>query len=101
MEVTIGAAGLTKTWQAEFPKETDCHLCKGTARIGFVAHEGMDGELPLPKIDGEYRDFNGDQLVCRLHRNEGKGGYWLHDCCAVAVYFCKDCLNTTALYNQR
>ena len=27
-------------------------------------------------------------------------GYWLHDACAVAVYFCKKCLNTTALYNQ-
>ena len=31
---------------------------------------------------------------------KGKGNYWLHDCCAVAVYFCKNCLKTTTLNNQ-
>ena len=43
---------------------------------------------------------NDGPFVCSLHLNEGKGGFWLHDCCAVAVYFCVDCLNPTALYNQ-
>ena len=65
------------------------------ARIGFVAHEGMSNRseviLSTGKIPGH---------VCDLHPNEGKGGYWLHDCCAIAVYFCKECLDTTALYNQ-
>lgn len=88
MQVTLGKEGLNKSWQAEFPEEIKCCRCKGTARIGFVAHEGM-----LPD------DPKGSN-VCDLHENKGKGGYWLHDCCAVAVYFCKDCLRTTALYNQ-
>jgi len=92
MKVTIGKEGLSKTWQAEFPETTKCCRCKGTARIGFVAHEGIDEKVIYP------RDFV--QFVCDLHENEGKSGYWLHDCCAVAVYFCKDCLETTALYNQ-
>ncbi len=89
MKVTIGKEGLNKTWQAEFPETTECAKCKGVSRIGFVAHEAMEEKLKH------------DEYVCSLHRNKPKTeGYWLHDCCAVAVYFCKDCLNTTALYNQ-
>ena len=88
MEVTLGKEGLKKTWQAEFPSTTKCCRCKGVARIGFVAHENMSDN-----------DTDGP-CVCNQHSNEGKGGYWLHDCCAVAVYFCKECLKTTALYNQ-
>ena len=88
MEVTIGKEGLKKTWQSEFPKETACHHCRGIARIGFVAHEGIPESHPK------------EPVIFRLHPNEGKGSYWLHDFCAVAVYFCKDCLKPTALYNQ-
>ena len=88
MKVTLGEEGLGKTWQAEFPKDVKCVHCKGVARIAFVAHEHMD--------DG---DEDGP-WVCDLHSNQGKGGYWLHDCCAVAVYLCCDCLKPTALYNQ-
>lgn len=88
MEVTLGKEGLKKTWQAEFPETTKCSICKGLARIGFVAHERMSSN----DTEGPW--------VCSLHPNEGKGGYWLHDCCAVAVYFCKECLKPTALYNQ-
>ena len=88
MNVTIGKEGLKNSWQAEFPEETKCVHCKGDSRIGFVAHEGMPGKLPF------------EEYVCSLHKNEGKGGYWLHDCCAVAVYFCKECLFPTALYSQ-
>lgn len=88
MKVTLGKDGLTNTWQAEFPETTECCRCGGEARIGFVAHEGMDDDdKKVPH-------------VCGLHTNEGKGGYWLHNSCAVAVYFCRECLETTALYNQ-
>ena len=85
MEVTIGKEGLKKTWQAEFLEETECCRCEGQARIGFVAHE---------------TNLGARESVSSLHSNRGKGGYWLHDRCAVAVYFCKECLETTALYNQ-
>ena len=44
MKVTIGKAGLAKTQQDEFPETTQCCKCKGEARIGFVAHEGIDKE---------------------------------------------------------
>jgi len=86
MKVTLGKAGLTKTWQDEFPETTKCCWCKGEARIGFVAHEGDKGDKQKP--------------LCTLHKNEGKGGYWPHDGVAVAVYFCRECLEATALYNQ-
>jgi hypothetical protein len=88
MKVTIGKAGLAKTQQDEFPETTQCCKCKGEARIGFVAHEGIDMD-----------DRKTDQ-VCRLHFNEGKGGMWPHDYVSVAVYFCRECLEVTALYNQ-
>lgn len=87
MKVTLGERGLVKTWQAKFLKTTQCVHCKGVARIGFVGHEKID------KLDK-------GPFVCELHANKGAGNFWLHDCCAVAVYFCKDCLNPTALYNQ-
>ena len=90
MEVTLGKEGLKKTWQAEFPEETTCCRCKGIARIGFVVREERTRSLRK-----EPQTF-----VCDHQDNEGEGGYWLHDCCAVAVYFCKDCLESTALYNQ-
>jgi len=88
VKVTLGKEGLECTWQAEFPETTKCCRCEGMARIGFVAHEGIEEDPKKTKN------------VCSLHDNEGKGGFWLHDCCCVAVYFCKDCLETTALYNQ-
>ena len=91
MQVTLGEDGLTKTWQADFPKTTPCADCGGEARIGFVAHEGIDEEVVYP------RDFA--QFVVDLHDNGGDG-CWPHDCVAVAVYFCRKCLETTALYNQ-
>ena len=87
MKVTLGKEGLNKTWQAEFPKTTRCVYCKGESRIGFVAHEGVDKPDKGP-------------FVCELHAKKGKEGFWLNDPCAVAVYFCKNCLKPTALYNQ-
>ena len=91
MKVTIGKEGLNKSWQRDFPEETKCCRCGGVSRIGFVAHENMDED------DKYYPD---KPYVSNLHDNMGKGFYWLHDACAVAVYFCRDCLDTTALYNQ-
>ena len=88
MKTTIGEKGLDKTWQSKFPAETECVHCKGKAKIGFVAHEGIEEEIM-------HRE-----CVCSLHENKGKGNFWLHDCCAVAVYFCKECLQPTALHNQ-
>jgi hypothetical protein len=86
MKVTI-AFDLERTrkmsWQDEFPKTTKCCRCKGNSRLGFVAHEGKE-----------------KNYVSQLHENKGEGNFWLHDCCAVAVYFCEDCLEPTALYNQ-
>ena len=85
VEATFGNAGLTHSYQKEFPKETKCCKCGGIGRIGFVVQE-VGGKGPF---------------VCDLHKNDPDGeGYWLHDACAVAIYFCKDCLETTALYNQ-
>ncbi len=76
------------TFQAEFPETIKCHRCKkGHAKLAFVAHETQQ------KIT--------DLAVCDILDTTGKkGGLWLHDRCAVAVYFCRDCLNPTALYNQ-
>ena len=90
MEIILGKEGLKNSWQKEFPEETKCCRCKGTARIGFVTQEKQSakpGKLP-------------QAFVCHLHRNGFKGDYWLHDLCAVAVYFCRECLEATALYNQ-
>jgi len=85
MKAYIGKFGCDKTWQQKFPEETVCVYCGGKARIGFVAYEGH----------GE------PEYVCHLHENDpGGSGYWLHDACAVAVYFCRKCLKPTALYNQ-
>jgi hypothetical protein len=91
MKVTIGEKGLFKTWQQIFPKTTKCCYCKGEARIGFVVHEAIDHDDRLTKHT---------QFVCDLHENKGKGNFWVHDCIAVAVYFCRECLETTSLYNQ-
>ena len=96
MKVTLGKEGCKKTWQKEFPETTACVYCQGKARIGFVAHEGMDGDDKAAVWPRDYVQF-----ICDLFPNEGEGGnYWLHDCCAVAVYFCRKCLHPTALYNQ-
>lgn len=85
-KVTIGEAGLKETWQAEFPETVKCNHCKGEARHAFTAKEGFGGTP-------------GEGHVCDLHTNR-EGAFWLHDCCAVAVYLCKDCPKPSALYNQ-
>ena len=88
MQVIIGNEGLDASFQDVFSEDAKCVHCGSMARIGFVAHE-MD-----EKVINE-----GGQYVSQLHDNE-KGSMWLHDACAVAVYFCTKCLDTTAIYNQ-
>ena len=89
-EVFLGTNGLEKSYQGEFPETTECVHCKGEARIGFVVFEKLTEESSTPICH-----------VCNIHDNDPDGeGYWLHDFCAVAVYFCKKCLEPTALYNQ-
>jgi hypothetical protein len=85
MIVELGEKGLKRSYQESFPASTKCVHCGGEARPAFVAQE-----LPV----------TGDEYVCDLHEDEGKGGYWPHDCIAVAVYLCKDCMEPTALCNQ-
>lgn len=86
MKVELGKEGLTKTFQKKFPEEITCVHCSRTARIGFVAHETDEME--------------GDSYVCQINKQGKDGKLWLHDLCAVAVYFCEKCLKPTALYNQ-
>ena len=97
-EVIIGKAGLHNSHQAPFPETTQCCRCNGTSRIGFTVCE-------MPEHPGDEKKCLSEDFVCNLHQNfphaiDDENGYWLHDCVAVAVYFCKDCLETTALYNQ-
>ncbi len=105
IKVYIGDQGLTKSWQAEFPKTTTCCRCGGIARHGFTVFEnysgapGKDHVCDLYPNEPPLADRNGNHAASHTS-SDGENGYWLHDCCAVAVYFCKDCLETTALYNQ-
>lgn len=87
--VTVGVAGLVNSQQDPFPRTVECCHCWAQADIGFVATE--------------YQAPGAVQLdhVASLHPNDPDGeGVWLHDLCAVAVYFCRSCLEPTALYNQ-
>ena len=92
MDVTIGEEGLNKTWQQSFEKTTECCRCKEEARIAFVAHEGLEDEGTSFRAE--------EEAICDMYKNHADDKLWLHDYCAVAVYFCTKCLETTALYNQ-
>ena len=86
MKVEI-AFDLKKTkqlsFQADFLEVIECPQCDGGCRLAFVAHEF---------------DTRSGKYVANLYKHTS--GFWLHDACAVAVYFCKKCLSPTALYNQ-
>ena len=84
--IYFGEKGLKKSWQDKFPKSVDCINCKGadSAGIGFVYFES-----------GREKNH-----LCSMNINRGKGKLWFHDCVAVAVYFCRECLEATALCNQ-
>jgi len=94
MKVTLGCNGLSKSWQARFPATVPCKHCgRGKAVVGFVAHEGMDNDdAPIwPRTHIQYVTDLGPTLG---------PGLWPHDCIAVAVYFCRECLEVTAKFNQ-
>ena len=87
--VEIGEKGLNNSWQAPFEKITECD-CGGEARIAFVASEHpSEEEKGKPMAEA----------VPNLHENK-PGEMWPHDCIAVAVYFCKECLKPVAKFNQ-
>ena len=94
MKVTLGKNGLKKTWQNDFREDLQCVHCGGTAKIAFVAHEGLDED------DRRGRDTSKITYVCDLRKNNYPDDVWVHDCCAVAVYFCTSCLKVTATMNQ-
>ena len=81
MKIEIGKKGIDLTWQKDFPETTECE-CEGQARLAFVAKES---DTPL---------------VCSLHDNEGRGGWWPHDAIAVAIYFCQECFKASVIWNQ-
>jgi hypothetical protein len=85
MQLTMGKAGLGASWQDDFEETVVCEYCGGIARIAFVAHEGLG--------EGDFHNF-----LCDMCPEDG--GLWVHDCCAVAVYFCAGCLEPTAVMNQ-
>ena len=84
MQIYLGETGLNRSWQEDFPSTVKCHKCGAEARIMFVAFE----------------DITEGDFVCGLRDNGGKGDYWLHDCCAVAVYLCSNCFEPNAIINQ-
>jgi hypothetical protein len=88
MEITKGLDALKYSWQKDFQEVTPCCRCGGVARIAFVAHEG------LTSVDHDLLP------LYKMRPNNVPGDMWVHDRVAVAVYFCSNCLETTALYNQ-
>jgi len=85
MDITLGQESIHKTHQNSFRKEIFCSRCSGTSRIAFVAHEGIDS--------------NPSYSISEYYNNE-PNSMWVHDYVAVAVYFCTECLNADAKFNQ-
>lgn len=88
MQIGIGREGLELTFQDKFPETTKCS-CGGESRVGIVIQEGAAN--PADNI--------GLKFICDLYSNE-PDSMWPHDCVAIAVYFCKECLKPVALFNQ-
>jgi len=92
MKSLVGPGAEKKTWQADFPLTIPCSKegCNGTAELAFTSYEGLDEDNRAPET-----------FVYDLKEQTGKpGGLWLHDACAVAIYFCRTCLKATAEWNQ-
>jgi hypothetical protein len=88
VEVFYGSGAAEISFQSPFPTEVECVHCGCDARMAMVVAESG------PPKQTEH--------LCRLYENDmrGEGGFWVHDCCAVAIYFCKKCAEVTALMNQ-
>jgi hypothetical protein len=92
MQVALGTekGAVNLSFGNPFPRSTTCALCGARADLAFVAHEIDDDPSPC-----------GSVFVRQLRKNSGvPGGLWVHDACAVAVYFCRSCLEVTAKLNQ-
>lgn len=91
MKVSLGASKATRnlSFQSEFEPSTVCTACGARADLAFVAHETDE---PIIQKGGKY--------VSQLHHNRGEDELWVHDACCVAVYFCRGCLEPTAIMNQ-
>ena len=94
MKAIVGKSGVEKSFQDPFNENAECVHCGGLAEIAFVAHEGIDED------DRFQRDSGQIKYVCDLKKNMYPESMWVHDCCAVAVYFCTKCLKATAIMNQ-
>lgn len=88
MEIWMGRDGLDKSKQEPFPAETHCVHCDAIAEVAFVAYEQVSPEGKTP-----------DYPLCRMRPHE-PDKLWPHDLCAFAVYLCRNCLESTALFNQ-
>lgn len=85
MEIYLGKKGLKQSWQEKFSATTECYKCKKEAKIMFVGSEENKKE----------------KYVCDLHKTTGKkGGLWLHDAMACAIYLCPFCFEITGIMNQ-
>jgi len=93
MKVTLGKAGLNKSFQDDFQRTVECPFCtNGTAHVAFVTHEGLDrGERAAIVARKE-------PAVC-FSRPAG-ARIWPHDLMACAVYICTKCGEATAIWNQ-
>lgn len=82
-DVAYGEEGLKSdySFQDPFPPTVGCP-CGQTAFHAFTVAEGNG------KDDYLYRSKPGGARL------------WLHDACAVAIYFCGECLTPSARYNQ-
>ena len=94
MRTVLGNSGVERdyTWQDPWPDERPCAdpNCGGTAKIMFVAYEGID----IDPADDE-------PSVCTMRLDELKDDdTWPHDHLACAVYWCLKCTKVEAVVNQ-
>lgn len=90
MKVTIGKAGLSKSFQEEFQRDVECpHCARGNALIAFVAHEGFDKKKLAAIVARRERAVCFDRPIAAK--------IWPHDLMACAVYICTSCGEATAI----
>jgi hypothetical protein len=82
MQVYVGDNSIGITYQNTFETSIKCD-CGGSAHIACVVDDDQGEISKLREVNG----FNEEEL-------------WIHDSCAIAVYFCKRCMSCITLYNQ-
>ncbi len=86
MKTKMGEEAAGNSHKAPFATRIECH-CGGAAWLAFVASEGLKG-------DSCYQP-----LVMSLYDSH-KDGCWPDQHVAVAVYFCRECGDALAAWNQ-